>query len=636
MILSEQQVRRIIRTNPNGAAIKAKQARYEVLRAHVVGGKDAEKLITVVDGIERPNVVATRKKLMLSNRDTITRLLQPRDNIYTAKGGVEEYVMSNEDLVHEFKEYLAACVYNNSLKNYIRDVVQRKYDYDPEGLKWVDLNDYGNPVPCFKSIMQIYDYVLNGRKPEYVVFTCGAAEKEHYKAMGILPENMRASVQVYRVVCDGFDRIVTWEGAAAGDEGLVIVSELENYFGYVPGEIVSDIMGDATDTEPIVYYSPLEPVVELLDHYVFGRSSFNVVMAKSAYPKEWMQIMDCPTCKGIGTIDAATCPECSGSGVLPWQQNSDVLQVDYSTAKGIPNPPMGVIAPAVAGMQFMKENNMSIEDMIDYTIWGVVKSASKTTTTKVPGKGGNESGTAHEADMNMQPKYNRLRRFSRWYAGTMKWWADVCGKYMYESNYNDSAILGGDRYGIESPTSILDRVEKARMANAPRAVLDSLINDYMNSEYANNPLAYRRFRLLYLAEPFYFNTIEQVLGFNVPEIQKLEKIYFDDFVATLAPIDFAMLPDTGGAEILKQRLRAYVEGRYKADIKSDYQLFTDGGQLLEIGDEVEIKEEDADEPEHLGKTYKITEIQNKNVTLSDGVATVNGYNMSNLIKTNSI
>jgi len=632
MTLDLPQIRLILKDRPNQKDIKAKQALSSVLRANVTG-EGADALIEQIKGFERPELRDSRKKMMMSNRDVVYRTLKPRERIYTAKGGIESYNFSSLDYIEEFKEYLSNITGQMSLKEYIEQVIQPKFDYDPNGLKWVDINASGMPYPCFKSIDRIYEYELNGRKPEYVFFKCTDKEVRTYIKAGIISaeQTPRASDGVYRVVCDTYDRIVIEGGG--GPLSAFIASEVPNYFGYVPGEVVSDIVSSKDE----YYDSCLNNVIELLAHFMFGRSLFNIALARAAYPKEWMHRFTCPTCQGNKTIDAAPCPECHGTGALPAQQNSDVLIVDYGNDanKSIPTPPMGTVDPAVEALQFMKDNNYSIEEMIERTLWGVVTVVnSKGSTAK--GGSGDVQKTAYEISVNDEPKTNTLRKFSKWYASTYKWFADVCAKLIYKQAFISSAILGGDRYMTESPDAILDRLETARTAKAPQSTLDSLMVEYLENKYQNNPLLYRKYSLLYIAEPFYWNTVDEVLAWvNIPETQKLEKQYFPEWAATLTDVYFASMPDEGAEQKLKQDLTNYVMGKYQQGVKNDTLLFAQSGQLLEIGSNAQVRDDKIQDPEHLGKTYTVAAVQGRNVTLQDEEDKfITGYTIDSFINKN--
>jgi len=499
MTLSDPQAIQLVKDNPNKTLIEFYQAQYRIMRAHVTG-VGATELIKRIEGFERENIMKARAKMMLSNKDLVYRTMKPREKIYTAKGGIESFNLSTNELIAEYKEFLSNCAGRLSLKEYIRQYIQRGFDIDPMGLKWVGINKDGEPYPTYKCISTIYDYELCDGVPEYVIFKCSPKEINHYIQQGIIKglDAAKNSHKVYRCVCDGFDRIITWISSAEP----TIVATTINPFEKVPGEVISDI--PAEDEAGNKYYeSCLGVVSELLNQYVFGRSIYNIAYSQVAYPIMWMQAQVCPTCDGkkvVGGIGNAggipnntgtdlKCPECKGTGKYPHIQNSDTYIWEFrgDTDKAVPRPPLGIIATATENLQYMKDNNYSVEDMINMTMWGVVKVQPNSAPPTEQKRGNNTSETAFEADLNEEPKRDKQKEFSRWLSNGYKWYADTMGKVKYGQSYISSSILMGDGYANRSADEILTRLEKAKAAKAAQSVLQSLHLEYLNAKYENIP-----------------------------------------------------------------------------------------------------------------------------------------------------
>ena len=650
MELSPEQAKLLVKKPMNAASIRLKQERHEVLKAHVTGIGD-DMLIKVIENFERKEYSRTRNALRMSNKDIIYRVMQPRNKIYTAKGGVEAYTMSSPELADDFKLFLSTVKGTQSLKDYIRQNIQPMFDYDPEGLVWLDLDNNGLPNPCFKSIMQIYDYEIVNRRPEYVIFALSEKEikqlnlrAEAYKSGGLIqkpnsvPDSKKKNHQVFRVVCDKWDRIIIYQNAGEPQ----IVSEIENPFSFmgVPGMVVSNIVGAGNNYEDIVYDSCLNPAIDVLNQQIFSRSLFNISFSRVAYPKEWMSKMPCGTCGGAKMIDEHVCQECKGTGVLLFQNHNDVLIVDYANDanKGIPHPPMGHVETDVPALQFMEDACNYWEDIFSNTVWGLSKISRNNLSTKAT-HSGNVSNTAYEAQLNEQPKHDKLIDFSLWAFDIYKWYADGCGKFIYDNSYIDSGIMGGTRFMVESADATFDRLVKARTGGATKSELDSLTLEYLENKYANNALMYKKYYILFIAEPFYHDTIADVLTWDIPDINKMEKIFFDEWSATLTDEYFAMCPDDGLSERVKADLRAYTINRIGTDNNADMLMFNSMGTLLNIGDTAMVKKDKALSTQHVGKQFKVSGLNGRYVQLTasgdNGESVkIDGYDVTQLVRQN--
>jgi hypothetical protein len=628
--LSNEEVIRIVKTNPNGTFIRWLRAKYKVMRSHVTG-VGSDELINQIEGFERKNIMKARKKMMLSNKDLIARLMKPRAKIYSAKGGIESYNLATSELIQEWKEFLSHCAgKKTSLKHFIRQEIQKAFDIDPMGLKWVAINDEGEPYPTYKCIQNIYDYEINGEgTPEYVVFTSTAKEIQQYITNGIIKglDETNSNPKVYRVVCDNYDRIVVW-----GAQEPKIVAEIPNVFGIVPGEVVSDIL--AEDTSGKKYWeSDLYDITELLSQYVFARSIYNIAYSQTAYPLMWMQKQTCPTCNGKKHLGQAlngsaprpsdvdlTCPECGGTGVYPHFQNSDtfIWEFNKDTSGKVPVPPLGIIETAIANLEYMNRERVEIETLCTETQWGVAKvfPNARVNNNATKEGSGNTSETAFESKLNEQPKYDKLKEYSIWLQNSIKWYADTMGKVKYQDAYISSAILCGDRYAIESPDEILTRITKAKSAGAAQAVLESLHYEYLESKYENNPLELRKYKIYYIGEPYFFFTVADMLTWpQIPKVQLLEKQMWGEFMCTLTDRVIASIPDNDIPGTVQKMIRDYVMNKYVADRQADALLFTGDGTMLNIGDNARVKLNMAKDPKDVGKTYKVSNINGDQVTL---------------------
>lgn len=538
MTLTDAQIFEFIRQPYCKDEIAQLQKLCKEYRAQVTG-KDAKTYLPDLPQYERDELKVERLKMMLSNVDLLSRVLKPRNRIFSAKGGVEHFIITSQNDEKLFRELIENITHGLSLKSWIQQVVMKRNDYDPNGIIVVEIDANKKVYPCFKSILEIHDRQLNGRIPEYLILTLSKKQIDKLKKSGIIPNSSTYSEgKVFRVIDDARDLIIF---------GNKILSERKNFAPKFPGIVSSNIYGD----EDGIFYSPISDVFDLLKQYLLRSSLYNVVFARQAFPKEWMQSAPCANCAGIGKIDSLTCPECNGSKVQLSLKHSDVYIADWSGGKdgagsSVPIPPMGHVDSPIESLEFFDSNLEGREDKIHYGIWGMYKSdkiSSIHAGVTREAIGSNVEPTAYQAMLNSQPMVTQLVEFSKWYVGIYKHIADIVGYYKFPKTYRGSAIMGGDRFMIESPDATWDRYLKAVQAKAPKSELDSILIEYIENKYCNNPKLYRKYILLLGAEPFIHDDIATVLTWDIPNVQKMEKIYFPEWVNSMTEWEFMAIAD---------------------------------------------------------------------------------------------
>ena len=629
MILTEQDILDIIRNRPNYDVIKAAQDQYRVLRMYFTG-EGAEDYVENIEEFMREGTKDTLIKLIKSNKDIIHRVMNPRNKIYTAKGGLTQINLPEETQT-DFHIFLEDIAEGLPLDEWIRNIVQQHYDYDPNGLIQIEINEYNEPYPKVQCIMDIFDYARNGRAVEYVVFEVSAQERQAYIASDLIPSNTAAKDDVYRVIDDTTDRIVVI-GSKNKVVEMQVTSELPNEFGYVPCMIISDIWGMDE-----IFDSPLSVCTNLLDDLLTDRALYKWAYWRNVFPKEWMQKFTCSTCEGAKILNGQNCPECNGKGYTPFLRTADVAIVDYRNDenKSIPTPPIGRIENSIDALEYMSDNNMTVEDFISDTMWGIQKVNPNINKGSLPkANGGNVSNTAYEAQLNEQPKHDRLRLFGKWKVSIQRFVIDCCAWYKYRNQFEGSAIICGDRFMIESPDATWDRYLKAVQGKAPMYALDTLLIEYNENKFDGNPELYRKAELLRQVEPFVHEDVDVIwIDATLPLTARLMKKYFDEWTSTITDYDIASVPEEGGADILREMLFNYVTGNYIAQKKQDAILLTATGEIINIGDDVSVIYGKERKPEHYGQTFQVTDIIDRNVTIKGGgMDGVFGYRLDDLYR----
>jgi hypothetical protein len=120
---------------------------------------------------------------------------------------------------------------------------------------------------------------------------------------------------------------------------------------------------------------------------------------------------------------------------------------------------------------------------------------------------------------------------------------------------------------------------------------------------------------------------------QLPLITKLSKKYYDEWTSTITDYDIANVPNQGGADILRKQLTDWVTGKFITEKKMDSLLITEAGEVLKMGDQVQVIAGKEIKPDHQGKQFKVTDIAGSNLTLSsDDMDGVFGYTTMDVIK----
>lgn len=534
IISDEEAIKLIANPSYKGEIEKLKELCKEY-RAYVTG-IDIKSYIPRIPQYEREELFREREKMMLSLVDLLGRILKPRNRIYSAKGGGEHFIISDKNSESRLRQYLDNVTQGLSLKGWIQQVAMRRNDYDPNGIILIEVDSKGRCYPAFKSILDIHGRELNGRTPEYLILKLSKNEVNKLKKNKVIDGRTSENAEIYRFIDDATDRLFSKDK---------LLKSIKSFSApKFPGIVSSNIYGDEDD----VFNSSLTEVFGLMKQYLLRSSLYNVVFARQAYPKEWMQRTDCPTCQGTGVLDGGSCPECHGLKVLLSLKHSDTFIVDKGDEanKNVPIPPMGNVESPIDTLEFFDQNLEGREDKIHYCIWGMYKSdkiSSVHAGITREAIGSNVEPTAYQAMLNSQPMVTQLVEFSKWYIGIYKFSVDIIGTRLFAKNYRGSAIRPGDRFMIESPDATWDRYLKAVQAEAPISELNSILIEYLENKYCNDINQYRKYMLLMGVEPFLHVPVEVVLGWDIPEIQKKEKIYYSEWVQSLSDWEFITIAD---------------------------------------------------------------------------------------------
>lgn len=532
MILTNDDIIRIVTKHPNKDVLKSVKDYTDLALMHVKGvGMDA--YIQRINQFEPAQLIDTRKKYAVSNKDMFARVLRPLDKVYSAKGGSTYYNLSDSQ-AEKVKEYCSNVAYGYNVRKWLQTFWMPALAYDPMGLIFMEVDKNGKTYPTYKSAKDVYDYQLKGRELEYVIF-----DKDP-RITKLVQDGKVPTGHAYRVVDDVSDRIVVVQT----DQVKEIDGEtFPNYFLKVPARIISDIY----DPVKGFYISNIDEVIEKADQYLTQGSVKNIFKNYFGFPQSWAYQSACPECMGTKVLQGRECTFCKGTGLKQRQDPSETTYLPIPQTKDQPilAPNVGgFITPDIEGWDKMDGELKLLEDCIFQTLWGtqqIVDAKNETATGKF---------------IDVQPVNDRLNCYSESAESMETFVVDMIGSYYLGTSYKGASITYGKRYLIETPDEIWTKYESARKNGAPTAALDDLYNDYLQARYSANALELQKYTTLAKVEP-YKHIIISDLGnrSDVPVDIMMRKLWFSDWVQTLSDPDIIL----STPEKLREDFEAYCE-----------------------------------------------------------------------------
>lgn len=500
----------VIVKRPNKKWIDSAQVYTKKLLMHIKG-IGLESYIDKVDTYEKEDVLRIRKKYAVSNQAIFARIHRPVDKIFGAKGGSVYYNLG-ESQTQTFKEYLSNLVYGYSLKQWLEVFWLPAVAYDPMGLIFVEVDAMGNAYPTYKSIMDVFEIKLTGRKIEYVIFKIDQRINETANKGEANKEAL------YRIVDDISDRIVSVK-----EGGLTDVPDetYPNYFLKVPAMIISNIY----DPVKGMFVSSDDDIIELADQFLREGSVKNIYKNYFGFPIAWGYQSACPECKGNKVLNGRPCDYCKGTGIKSRREPSEMIQLPVPDSKDQPllAPNVaGYITPDVEGWDKMTAEMELLEDIMFETQWGTHQADDNA-----------KAETATGRFIDTQPVNDRLNKFSDAEEGMEKFITDLIGTKMFGQSYKGASVTAGRRYLIETPDEIWKKLTAARKDGAPTVTLYDLLNDYLQARYSANAMEMAKMMKLSKIEPLPFVKYEEFGRLQTfPDIILRQKFWFEKWVCS--------------------------------------------------------------------------------------------------------
>lgn len=541
MILDPKDIKRILKQRPNQKLLAAAQRYTQKLIMHMTGiGLD--NYIECMEYFERPELLAIRKKYTRSNKDMFARLHRPIDKIWTARGGSAYYGVG-EWQSKKLKQSLANVQYGYNLRKWLEVFWMSAYHYDPMGLIFMEVAG-GETYPTYKSVNDIYDYSLDGRNVEYVVFKTD-------EKISRVKQGQEIQLPVYRLVDDAFDYLLTWDG----EEYTVLRKQtFVNYFGTVPARVISDIY------DPVrgMYISPDDAIIEIADQYLKEGSILNVFKNYYGFQQKFAYAGVCPSCNGSQYTEGQKCSSCSGTGYKTKYDVSELIILPLPTKEDPVLTPdvAGYIAPDIATWDKQDSSVEALYNLAYATKWNPEQRIQPTTI-----QGGDTARTATEVVYNDQPKLEALNRYADAAEQMEKFITDHVGNFIFSNSYPGADINYGRRFVIEGPDAILDKLMELITAEAPSEIVREKMVEYYTSLYQFDGVKLNIALKLADVEPLPFYPISKAKDL-LPDLEFAKKRLYNDWRSLQSTKNILI---SATAEALSASLEAYVVERLKKE-----------------------------------------------------------------------
>jgi hypothetical protein len=504
MILSEEQIKKYIFQPKNEGLIDYLIKEKKKHELHIVG-YGIEDFVDTVDGIEDKNYKDI--KLKFANYKTVQiyhKTLKQISKIFTAKGGSVLYDTENEKVEENIHKFLKSKIGNQyNLEEWQEKVWSTQVNVDPMGMTFIELDKDAKPYLTYLSVYQrhgkriykqIHDFDYSDiTNVEYIILYW---DKDEHKN------------QIYRVIDDQNDYLV-WQNAQDLEDVRIIEDEIKpNLFGKVPAVINSNRLDNKLHEAKTTYVK--ESLISAQD-YLNDYIDYRIFKKKISIPRIWEFKTACTKCDGVGKIkslnanrsgqEPVICPSCNGRGEEPERSLTDIFKIDLIEGNFQSYiPPTGSVTLPPAIQTQMTDELAVLETDINETVWG----------QGVFIDNNRANITAFEISIRNEQKTSQLREISRNEVIVREGLINLVGKYLFGANFKGVIIKPPTEFllttGAEAQKIYLD----SKNEGAANNMLNKLYNDYLESEFENNPQLLSKNKKLFTVEPFPHNTLLEI------------------------------------------------------------------------------------------------------------------------------
>jgi hypothetical protein len=207
-----------------------------------------------------------------------------------------------------------------------------------------------------------------------------------------------------------------------------------------------------------------------------------------------------------------------------------------------------------------------LEDLINITLWGA-QTKVKTQGMSTDKKG--DTKTATEVMDDIKPQADRLTVLSKMAEKRHKFILDNVIRLQVAKAYSGSSVNYGRRYMIEGPDVLKDKYADAKIKKLSASLLDSLYEQYLEAEYAQDEVRLTLEKKKLKIKPFFHDdTVE--MSVIVTDEDKAANKYFEDWIKSQTNEGMLL---SSSEELLREQLYTWVKEKVSAiDAKKENDL----------------------------------------------------------------
>lgn len=589
MILTEQQIKDYILSPARSEEIRNGLKLQNDHKVHVTGEGYVDTLKKVI-GETRAMQFGGERELSKPVTMFLTRKLRDELSRWKNTQGTRKTYDFGEsqELVHNFRDVLNTVWKNGTIDDFadfINDalytdfngfaIVERPVkDGSFEIRDGIRQTPIGVPYIIFKGLEDVHDFMVNGKRTEYLILKFAAG--------------------LFRVLDDSGDYIYKLK------DGKVFLSDdypvIKNELGYVAAIQISSIL--ASPLNDNIKTSPIHQTIPLLQDYLTSHAEHTISKILHAHPILALIGQKCTYSKNghacsNGKIfdengDETVCPNCGGVGAVVPKNSSEVIILPELDAQGNSFSMSNIgqyITPPVEVLKYQAEELEELERTIIYSGTGI-KTLVKT-----------EFQTATEIVLNLKPLEDKISVLLDNIERVEEFMTDCIGK-LYSNKYRGCQIYYGRKLNIRDENLILNEIEASKRSGMPLSQIRLLVQELIITRNRNSKQDLDRALILLDVEPCSVLSIKEVM--ESPYISNDIKIYkynFDDYVDRFER-EFSPISLFGSGQKWADRIKSIKQiiDRYNAESVKNLQAQQSGDPQGDVDRRLPLGEGGAGEP----------------------------------------